>query len=304
MGRAMASNLQKHLRAEGHPPLRFWNRTASKGDALKGLGGIQCASIAAVVKDSAIIFISVSNDDAAQAVIAEIISTGNLADKIIVDTTTVHPSTSKAISAKLTREDAFLVSGPVFGSGPMAAERRILMVAAGPRCTIDRISPYVKGVMARDLLEVAEQPEKASLLKIIGNFLLSGLTEVIGEAHVFAEKSEVGCAVLERLLEAQFGPLPTMISQRLTQGIYMPSKGTMPWSNLDLALKDVGHAIDCAAASGTTLRVGEVAMDHLQRAKVFSEEHDRQLDSAASYGIIRRDAGLDFENEAVKRRDA
>ena len=50
----------------------------------------------------------------------------------------------------------------------MAAERRILMVAAGPRCTIDRTSPYVKGVMARDLLEVAEQPEKASLLKIIG----------------------------------------------------------------------------------------------------------------------------------------
>ncbi|KAB8209890.1 hypothetical protein BDV34DRAFT_210035 [Aspergillus parasiticus] len=303
MGFAMASNLQKHLRAEGQPPLRFWNRTASKGDALKSLGGIQCASIAAVVSDSAVIFISTSNDEAAQAVIAQIISAGNLADKVIVDTTTVHPSTSTAVSAQLTQQNALFVSGPVFGSAPMAAERMILMVTAGPRCAIDRISPYIRDVISRDMLQVAEQPEKASLLKIIGNFLVSGLTEIIGEAHVFAEKSEVGCAVLERLLEAQFGRLPLMISQRLTQGIYMPPVGTLPWSNLDLALKDVGHAMDCAAASGTNLRVGEVALDHLRRAKAFSEEQERDLDSAASYGVIRRDAGLDFENEAVKRRD-
>lgn len=123
---------------------------------------------------------------------AQIISTGDLTDKIIVDTTTVHPDTSKAVSAKLTQESAFLVSGmlldphpfcfffliclsrscyhqgPVFGSAPMAAERNILMAAAGTHCTMHRISPYIKGVIARDMLEVAEEPEKASLLKIIG----------------------------------------------------------------------------------------------------------------------------------------
>jgi hypothetical protein len=50
----------------------------------------------------------------------------------------------------------------------MALERKILMVAAGARCTIHRISPYIKGVIARDMLEVADEPQKASLLKIIG----------------------------------------------------------------------------------------------------------------------------------------
>jgi 3-hydroxyisobutyrate dehydrogenase-like beta-hydroxyacid dehydrogenase len=80
--------------------------------------------------------------------------------------------------------------------------------------------------------------------------------------------------------------------------------GTSPWSNLDLALKDADHAIECAAAVGTRLPVGEVVLDNLRRAKVFSQEQDRQLDSAASYGIIRCDAGLDFDNEFVKKRDA
>lgn len=59
----------------------------------------------------------------------------------------------------------------------------------------------------------------------VRNFLVSGLTEIIGEAHVFAEKSEMGCDVVEKLLEAQFGALPTMISKRLTEGVYMPPKG-------------------------------------------------------------------------------
>ncbi|OQD95360.1 hypothetical protein PENVUL_c114G08048 [Penicillium vulpinum] len=300
----MATNLQNHLRAQSQPPLRFWNRTTSKGDTVAKLGGIQCYSVAAVVKESTIIFISTSDDEALQTIIAQIISTGCLTDKIIVDTTTVHPDTTKAVAAKLAQENAFLVSGPVFGSAPMAVDRRILIVAAGARCAIHRISPYIKGVVARDILEVAKQPEKASLLKIIGNFVVSGLTEIVGEAHVLAEKSELGCDVVEMLLEAQFGPLPAMISKRLTQGVYMPPRGTLPWSNLDLALKDVDHALGCAAAAGTRLPVGELILDNLKRAKVFSQEQDRQLDSAASYGIIRCDAGLDFDNEFVKKRDA
>lgn len=126
------------------------------------------------------------------------------------------------------------------------------------------------------------------------NFLVSGLTEIIGEAHVLAEKSQLGADALETLLDVQFGPLPAMISRRLTGGVYMPPRGQTPWSSLDLALKDVGHVMACASGVGTRLAVGEVMLDHLQRAKVYSEEEDRQLDSAALYGVVRQEAGLDF----------
>lgn len=57
---------------------------------------------------------------------------------------------------------------PILGSAPMAAERKILVVAAGARSTITRVSPYIKGVIARDMLHVASEAEKASLLKLIG----------------------------------------------------------------------------------------------------------------------------------------
>lgn len=59
MGLAMASNLQKHLHSQGHPPLRIWNRTTSKGEHITNLGGIQCETIAELISQCGIIFISV-----------------------------------------------------------------------------------------------------------------------------------------------------------------------------------------------------------------------------------------------------
>lgn len=60
MGLAMAQNIQSFLQRESKSPLRFWNRTASRGAPLESLGGIPCASIAQLVIECDLIFISVS----------------------------------------------------------------------------------------------------------------------------------------------------------------------------------------------------------------------------------------------------
>lgn len=127
--------------------------------------------------------------------------------------------------------------------------------------------------------------------------------EVIAEAHVLAEKSGLGSKNLEALIEQQYGALAFSTSQRLTTGAYMPARGDRPWSNLELALKDVGHGVTCAEQVGTRLKVAEVALDHLKSAQAFSRKEDRPLDSSSLYGVIRQDAGLSFETELVAKRD-
>lgn len=127
--------------------------------------------------------------------------------------------------------------------------------------------------------------------------------EVVAEAHVFAEKTGLGSEAMETLIEQQYGPLPLSMSKRLTTGAYMPAKGERPWSDLNLALKDVGHGIQCAQDSGMRLPVGEMVLQHLQEAKAFSEEKGRALDSSSMYGILRKQAGLKFETDLVKNRD-
>lgn len=60
MGIGMALNLQKHLAAKNLPPLRYSNRTMSRGESLKEAGAIPEESLEDVVSKSNIIFTMVS----------------------------------------------------------------------------------------------------------------------------------------------------------------------------------------------------------------------------------------------------
>lgn len=127
--------------------------------------------------------------------------------------------------------------------------------------------------------------------------------EIVAETHVFAEKTGLGNGPVESLIEQQYGPLALSMSKRLTTGAYMPGREQRPWSDLNLALKDVGHGIDCAREAEMELPVGKVVQKHLQEAKKVSDSEGRPLDSSSMYGVLRRQAGLDFETDLVKRRD-
>ncbi|KAI3396691.1 hypothetical protein diail_11799 [Diaporthe ilicicola] len=133
--------------------------------------------------------------------------------------------------------------------------------------------------------------------------MTAAMMEVVAETHVFAEKTGLGNGPIESLIEQQYGPLALSMSKRLTTGAYRPAKEQRPWSDLNLALKDVGHGIDCAREAGAKLPVGEVVEKHLREAKDVSDTDGRPLDSSSMYGVLRRHAGLDFETDLVKRRD-
>lgn len=130
--------------------------------------------------------------------------------------------------------------------------------------------------------------------------MTAGMMEVVAESHVFAEKAGLGTEAMEKLLQLQYGPLAYSMSQRLTTGAYMPPAGTKPWSDLNLAIKDVGHGISAASDAGAKLHVAELAMAHLKEAS----KQERPLDSSSMYGVLREQAGLDFASDLVKKRDA
>lgn len=130
------------------------------------------------------------------------------------------------------------------------------------------------------------------------------MMEVVAEAHVLAEKTGLGTEAMESLFEHQYGPLALSMSKRMTTGAYMPPRGERPWSDLNLAIKDVGHGIDCGREAGARLPVGELVLEHLHQAKDVSASERRELDSSSLYGVIRKDAGLSFETELVETRDA
>ncbi|KAL5429129.1 hypothetical protein PMIN04_000371 [Paraphaeosphaeria minitans] len=303
MGLAMACNLQKHLTEQELPAVHFANRNISKGDPLKALGGLPCQDIKELVEACDMIFISVTNDEVLTTVVESFVSTNSLRGKILVDTTTVHPNTTASLATVLASHDCSFVAAPVFGPPPTARAGQLLVAVAGPSQAIEILAPYLQGVIARAVIRVGEDPSKALLLKSTSNFISAGLMYLLSEAHVLAEKSGLPATLLESLIEANFGAYAANTSKRLTSGSYMPTAGQAPNSALELAIKDVSIGLGIAKEQGVKLEIGELSMGSMQEAKAFGDESGRKLDSHSVFGVVRKKAGLEFENEAVKERD-
>lgn len=246
----------------------------------------------------------VSDDATLTKIIDQILAADfNLSGKVFVDTTTVHPDTTSRITTQLQERKAFYVAAPVFGSTPVAQAGQLLVAVAGNESVVTAIQPYLKGVIARGVIRVGEDPAQALLLKTTSNMLTAGMMYLISEAHTLAEKSGLPSSVLESLIEQNLGTYAHGVSKRMTSGAYLPAEGQLPQSSLELGIKDVQHGVDLARSKGMKLDVAESYVQAAKEAKSWSEKNGRQLDSSSVFGVVRTKAGLEFENEAVKERD-
>ena len=227
-----------------------------------------------------------------------------LLKKLIVDTSTIAPSTTKHINHLLTDANVSFIAAPVFGATPVAAQGQLLVALAGPSASIATVKPYISACLARSTIVVGTDPSQATLLKTTGNFITAALAEMISEAHVLAEKSGLPPAILDEMIKQNYGTYAGSISEKLVTGVYCPPRGERPRSDVKLAVKDVSHGIDAAREAGMRLEVADVTFGRLNRAVDWGTRQERELDSSAVYGVVRLDAGLDFENEAVKARDS
>lgn len=298
MGVGLATNLHKFTASKSLPPLSYTNRTLSRGDSLKAQGAIPYNSISEVANVSDVVFSSIADDSVLLSLMDEFIAAGEIAGKVLVDTSTVHPKTATTAAQKLHEHGATFIAAPVFGASPAAAAGTVLIAAAGPSDALSTIVPFLNA-MGRKVIIVGEQPAQALLLKTTSNILMAGLMQLVAEAHVFAEKTGLSSSVLEDLLEENFGTVIHSDSKRMTTGVYADGN---PWSNVGLAVKDVGHGVEMAKETGFTLPVGDLALSHLQRARSWGERETRSLDSTSIYGVVRQNAGLDFETELVKEK--
>ena len=103
----------------------------------------------------------------------------------------------------------------------MAESGDLVCVLAGPASLTEKVKPYCKGVMGRAIIDFSGQaPERASLMKIIGNMFVFNMVETLAEGHTVAEKSGLGNDNLHQFVEAVFpGPFASY-SSRLLAGDY------------------------------------------------------------------------------------
>ena len=125
--------------------------------------------------------------------------------------------------------------------------------------------------------------------------MILGMVEILAEALVFAEKSDLGTKNLNEFIQLMFPHSPfSAYSQRMLAGAYAPVGSDRPGFQIDLARKDAKHALDLAENCGARLEVVEVMDRHLEAAKRIGGDN---MDISSTYGTLRKDAGLRFSKD-------
>jgi 3-hydroxyisobutyrate dehydrogenase-like beta-hydroxyacid dehydrogenase len=113
MGRGMCKNLVE--KGNLTSPLILYNRTQSRADKLSSQLGSDktkvASSISEAVKASDIIFTCVGDDPAIKETVDAILKE-DVSGKLVVDCSTVHPTTTNALAQKITAKGAEFVACP------------------------------------------------------------------------------------------------------------------------------------------------------------------------------------------------
>lgn len=187
MGYPMARNL---LQA-GHE-VALWSHTASKATELAATGkGTACASPSEVAALSECVFVCVGDVAMSEAVI---LGPGGIAEgakegTVVVDASTVSPSSSRRTGEELAKRGVHFLGAPCTGSKPGAEGGTLTFMVGGDKDVFDRVKPWFEPMGKQ--LYYCGGPGMGLNAKLTQNLILSNLLQAFNEGLVLSTKAGV-----------------------------------------------------------------------------------------------------------------
>jgi 3-hydroxyisobutyrate dehydrogenase-like beta-hydroxyacid dehydrogenase len=278
MGSGIAGNIQKH----GFP-LTVYNRTYEKTRPFVNAGATatrtprEAAAAADVVvtnlMDDASVLDTVTGEN---GILAEM-----RRGAIHIGTSTISPKLSTHLAALHTAAGSHYVAGPVAGRPDAAAAGKLFTFVAGSSDSVERSRPVINAYADR-IIAMGEDPAVAMSMKLVGNFMVASLIELMGQVYVFAEKRGVDTAIITGMFK-QFIPLASEYVDRISSRNFENAGFT-----LDGGTKDITLILEAAAEVHAPLPYASLVRDKCLAAQA---QGMNQLDWSILTEISRLNAG-------------
>ena len=182
MGSAMATNL-----AKAGFSLIVWNRTAAKMTPLLRLGAKAGKGPAQVASEAEILITMVARpQDVEEMVLGPKGALEGIAPgSVLIDMSTVAPSTSRKLAGAATTKRAEFLDAPVVGSKGPATQGTLVILVGGLPQTLARCRPVLKA-MGKTIVH-AGNVGMGSSLKLVTNLMLAHLMAGFSEAVLLAK---------------------------------------------------------------------------------------------------------------------
>lgn len=261
-GGTMGQGMARNLLGAGFA-VRAWNRTTEKARALADDGADICDTAADAVTDAGVVLTVLSDADAViETMQAAVHALGD--DVVWVQASTVGLEGTERCAALATEHALTLVDAPVLGTKAPAEAGELIVIAAGPDGTRERVEAVFDAVGKRTLwLDEVGAPTR---LKLAVNAWILALVEGTAETMALAEGLGLDPALVLDLVAG--GPLDVPYLQ--LKGKAIIDRDFTPSFRLALAAKDAGlvqdagrrHDMDLPLLDTIRARLDEGAREH------------------------------------------
>jgi len=265
-------------------PLVVYNRTSGKADALASRGAESAGSAADLAGQVDVVFTSLADDDAFEAVAGELIA-GARPGTVLADTSTVSPGVSARVSSLAEGASVDYLRAPVSGNPTVVRAGNLRFIVSGERETLERVEPLLQAIGA--VTHYVGEGERARIVKLAINLMIAGIAQLMSEALVLGEASGVSRSDMLDVMEdsAVGSPFVKYKKEPLIRDDFSATFTTT------LMAKDIDLVLDVAEQAGVELPVAR-EMKTLLRATAEAGYAD---DDFMALFLNLRSASLDQE---------
>ncbi|HXN18113.1 MAG TPA: NAD(P)-dependent oxidoreductase [Candidatus Binatus sp.] len=281
----MGSQMVNRLLDKGHT-VTGYNRTRAKAEWLIQRGMRWADSPRAVAQATDLIFTMVTNSAALSSITegSNGILAGLSAGKILLDMSTVSPTVSRALAAKVREKGADLVDSPVSGSVITLQEGKLSVMVAGRRETFERVKPLLLDIGPK--VTYVGDNGLALSMKIATNLSLAVQMLAFCEGVLIAEKSGIARETAVDVLTHSAVASP-MIQYRGPFILRMPEEA---WFDVNMMQKDMLLAMELGRRLNVPLPTTAVSNEFLTAARAMGWE---KKDFAVVFDVLARMCGVE-----------
>ena len=255
MGSRMAANLAK----AGYE-LSVWTHTPGKADRWASEHGAQAKAAPAEVASASDVVVSMVVDGAqVEEVLCgrDGVADGAHEGLLCVDMSTIAPTDTRRIAARLAEAGVRMMDAPVTGSSPRAEAGTLTIMAGGERADFERVKALLES-MGELVVHVGELGQ-GEMLKLINNSLGAANAAAVAEALLLADATGVDLDALVQVTMSGSGGSAQLQSKA---GAMREHDYTTLFKTEHL-LKDVRLCLEEAQAAGIPFPAAAHARDML-----------------------------------------
>jgi len=280
----MGGQMVNRLLSKGHT-VTGYNRTRAKAQWLIDKGMKWADSPRAVASTADVTFAMVTNSAAITSVTEgpDGLLAGLSKGKIFVDISTVSPSVSRALAAKVREKGADMVDSPVSGSVITLQEGKLSVMVGGRRETFERVKPLLLDIGPK--VTYVGDNGLALAMKIAVNLSLAVQMMAFSEGVLLAEKSGIARETAVDVLTHSAVASP-MIQYR---GPFVLQQPEEAWFDVNMMQKDMLLAMELGRQLDVPLPTTAVSNEFLTAARAMGMA---KLDFAVVFDVLARMSGI------------